>query len=106
MAASLAALALAELEFIDRREVVHFLGPPGTGKSRFSRSSIRERIFDFALLARRVVGELSALIGIDDPGISSSRLELNAALSYTDRTEGGRPPFDPVLIVADTGRDR
>jgi DNA replication protein DnaC len=28
--------ALAELEFIDRREVVHFLGPPGTGKSHLS----------------------------------------------------------------------
>ena len=26
------------------------------------------------------------------------RPELNAALSYTDRTEGGRPPFDPVLM--------
>jgi DNA replication protein DnaC len=28
-------IALAKLEFIDRREVVHFLGPPGTGKSPF-----------------------------------------------------------------------
>ena len=26
------------------------------------------------------------------------RPELNAALSYTERTEGGRPPFDPVLM--------
>jgi len=26
------------------------------------------------------------------------RPELKAALSYTDRTEGGRPPFDPVLM--------
>ena len=26
------------------------------------------------------------------------RPELNAALSYTDRTEGGRSPFDPVLM--------
>jgi hypothetical protein len=26
------------------------------------------------------------------------RPELNAALSYTDQTEGGRPPFDPVLM--------
>src|SRR6202047_396483 len=26
------------------------------------------------------------------------RPELNAALSYTDRTVGGRPPFDPVLM--------
>ena len=23
---------------------------------------------------------------------------VNAALSYTERTEGGRPPFDPVLM--------
>ena len=29
-------LALAELEFIDRAEVVHLLGPPGTGKSRLA----------------------------------------------------------------------
>ena len=29
-------MALAELEFVDRREVVHFLGPPGTGKSHLS----------------------------------------------------------------------
>jgi IS5 family transposase len=26
------------------------------------------------------------------------RPELNAALSYTERPEGGRPPFDPVLM--------
>ena len=29
-------MALAELEFIDRNEVVHLLGPPGTGKSHLS----------------------------------------------------------------------
>ena len=29
-------MALAALEFIDRSEVVHFLGPPGTGKSHLS----------------------------------------------------------------------
>ncbi|MDH6147425.1 phosphate starvation-inducible protein PhoH [Paraburkholderia sp. WSM4179] len=26
-------MALAELDFIERRQAVHFLGPPGTGKS-------------------------------------------------------------------------
>jgi hypothetical protein len=26
------------------------------------------------------------------------RPELNAVLNYTDRTEGGRPPFDPALM--------
>ncbi len=29
-------MALAELAFIDRKEVVHFLGPPGTGKSHLA----------------------------------------------------------------------
>ena len=29
-------LALAELKFIDHTEVVHFIGPPGTGKSHLS----------------------------------------------------------------------
>ena len=29
-------LALAQLDFIGRSEVVHFLGPPGTGKSHVS----------------------------------------------------------------------
>ena len=29
-------LALAELDFIERGEVVHFLGPPGTGKSHLA----------------------------------------------------------------------
>jgi len=31
-------MALAELKFIDRAEVVHLLGPPGTGKSHVSRA--------------------------------------------------------------------
>lgn len=29
-------MALAELQFIDRAEVLHFIGPPGTGKSHLS----------------------------------------------------------------------
>jgi DNA replication protein DnaC len=29
-------LTLAQLDFIERREVVHFLGPPGTGKSHLA----------------------------------------------------------------------
>jgi len=29
-------LALAQLDFIERREVVHFLGPPGTGKTHLA----------------------------------------------------------------------
>ena len=29
-------LALAQLDFVDRHEVIHFLGPPGTGKSHLA----------------------------------------------------------------------
>jgi DNA replication protein DnaC len=29
-------LALAEIQFVERREVVHFLGPPGIGKSHLA----------------------------------------------------------------------
>jgi DNA replication protein DnaC len=29
-------LALAELDFVARKEVVHFLGPPGTGKTHLA----------------------------------------------------------------------
>src|SRR5215471_3720795 len=29
-------LALAQLDFIDRNELIHFLGPPGTGKSHLA----------------------------------------------------------------------
>jgi DNA replication protein DnaC len=29
-------LALAQLDFIERKEVIHFLGPPGTGKSHLA----------------------------------------------------------------------
>ena len=36
-------LTLAELDFIDRAEVVHFLGPPGTGKSHSAWRSASRR---------------------------------------------------------------
>ena len=36
-------LALAELKFIDRAEVVHLLGPPGTGKSHLATALFGER---------------------------------------------------------------
>jgi hypothetical protein len=31
-------LALAQLDFVDRNEVIHFLGSPGTGKSHLAKS--------------------------------------------------------------------
>lgn len=49
--------ALAELQFVDRREVVHFLGPPGPGKSRrqgFWSSARRVRMSSAASFDRAV----------------------------------------------------
>ncbi len=43
-------MALAELKFIDRAEVVHLLGPPGTGKSHLATALAVE-----AVKARRSV---------------------------------------------------
>jgi DNA replication protein DnaC len=37
-------LALAELEFIERRQCVHFLGPPGTGKSHLAIALVVEAV--------------------------------------------------------------
>jgi DNA replication protein DnaC len=37
-------LALAELQFVERREVVHFLGPPGTGKSHLAVGRFRGEV--------------------------------------------------------------
>src|SRR5438309_8707619 len=34
------------------------------------------------------------------------RPDLNAALSYSDGSQGGRPPFDPVISVADQDRPK
>ena len=44
-------MALAELEFITRNEVFHFLGPPGTGKSHLATAFIKagKRVYHIAL---------------------------------------------------------
>src|SRR5438477_902226 len=45
-------LALAELKFIDRAEVVHLLGPPGTGKSHLATigQTIEQLVHELLLL--------------------------------------------------------
>jgi IstB-like ATP binding protein len=39
-------LALAQLDFIDRNEVIHFLGPPGTGKTHLASALAMAFLFD------------------------------------------------------------
>jgi len=55
-------LALAELKFIDRAEVVHLLGPPGTGKSHLATAlAVEGRAFAGAKSWTALFGQNSAL---------------------------------------------
>ena len=80
-------LALAELAFIERCEVLHFLGPPGTGKSHLSVALGVE-----AVKAGRSVYfvTLADLVG-----------------AFESRTGGRLAPEDPLLLpVLAPDRDR
>ena len=55
-------LALAELKFIDRAEVVHLLGPPGTGKIHLATAlAVEGRAFAGAKSWTALLGQNSAL---------------------------------------------
>jgi hypothetical protein len=53
-------MALAELKFIDRSEAVHFVGPPGTGKSHLGAALGAERQARYR--ARRAVQQPHAAV--------------------------------------------
>jgi len=71
-------LALAELKFIERTEVVHFIGPPGTGKSHL-------------ITLADLVGSLAKS--------SRSRPRTSAELrsAIVRQLHGGEPPSPPLL---------
>ena len=53
-------LALAQLDFVDRHEVVHLLGPPGTGKSHWVEAVRAGRSVYFVTLADLVAALVQA----------------------------------------------
>lgn len=53
--------ALAELEFIDRAEVVHLLGPPGTGKGHLATALAVEAIKAGRSVAFSTLADIIAL---------------------------------------------
>lgn len=71
-------MALAELKFIDRGEVVHFAGPPGTGKSHLAIALGVE-----AVKAGRSVHFIALADLIDAPLAPSARATCNRKSAST-----------------------
>jgi DNA replication protein DnaC len=89
-------LALAELKFIDRAEVVHLLGPPGTGKSHLATALAVEAVkagksVTFATLADIV----TSLAKAEREGTLRERLRFLARASLLVVDEIGYLPVVP-----------
>ena len=80
-------LALAELKFIDRAEVVHLLGPPGTGKSHLATALAVEAVKAGKSVAFATLAEIvTALAKAEREGTLRERLRFlsRAALLVVD----------------------
>lgn len=70
-------LSLAQLQFIERREVIHFLGPPGTGKSHLAVALGLEAVKAGKSVYFSTLGELvSSLAKADREGQLRERLRF------------------------------
>ena len=89
-------MALAELEFIDRTEVVHLLGPPGTGKSHLSwRSACRRSKPDAASTSARSPISSSALAKAEREGTLREKIRFFCRFALLIVDEIGYLPVIP-----------
>ena len=111
-------LALAQLDFVDRHEVVHLLGPPGTGKSHLAialgveavkagRSVYFVTLADLVGAALLIVDEIGYLPVVPDGGslffqLVNARYERGAMILTSNRgfAEWGEIFGDPVVATA------
>ena len=91
-------MALAELKFIDRAEVVHLLGPPGTGKSHLATALAVEAVKAGRSVVFSTLADLIAsLAKAERDGTLHERIRYlsRASLLVVDETPGRPRPGEP-----------
>jgi DNA replication protein DnaC len=89
-------LALAELKFIDRAEVVHLLGPPGTGKSHLATALAVEAVKAGKSVAFSTLADIIAsLVKAEREGQIKERIRFLARASLLVVDEIGYLPVTP-----------
>ncbi len=83
-------LALAELKFIDRAEVVHLLGPPGTGKSHLATALAVEAVKAGKSVAFATLADIvTALAKAEREGLARASLLVVDEIGYLPVVPGG-----------------
>ncbi len=89
-------LALAELKFIDRAEVVHLLGPPGTGKSHLATARAVEAVKAGRSVAFSTLADIiSSLAKAEKDGTLRERIRYLCRASLLVVDEIGYLPVVP-----------
>lgn len=89
-------LTLAELKFIDRAEVVHLLGPPGTGKSHLATALAVEAVKAGKSVAFSTLADIIAsLVKAEREGQLKERIRFLARASLLVVDEIGYLPVTP-----------
>ncbi len=105
-------LALAQLDFIERNEVIHFLGPPGTGKSHLATALGVEAVKAGRSVYFASLADIVSVLAKAEPVIQgggnlffqlvNARYERGAMILTSNRgfAEWGEVFGDPVVATA------